>query len=661
MTDAWAELEKKYGQAKSDAPPDAWGELEQRYSLQKAQPSKAEAPQPVKREGNPLTNFAQGFNQGIAGVAGMPVDAVLNAADLLTAGYGVLKGSAGSTDLPELTDRKKMVGSSEWILDKIRGLSPTIADPADPSGMAAALGRGVGSSVPFVNPAGSVAKQLAMGGASGVGAQVGHDIGGTQGAIIGGMFPGMAAAAIPMATRYAVRGSSGDQMTQNLRDLADAGVTSPTIGMASGNSGLRALENTMARVPVSGGILRKNAQAVQDQLQAKVNQTRDASSATYGPLEAGLAIDNGISAFNAQKQAVASGLYDKINIPWTSQFQTPEILKTTRDMTRPIVGAPDISRNVLGKESGLPARLKNSFNADQAGTVGVPYQAIKEVRSLIGETIPQQIWDKTPGVQQTRALYGALSDDLKGAAQKAGQLPQFSRANDYFRGLSNRMETITPFADKAAPEASYLMFKSGAKNAGSTIATLTRTLPEAQRKTLAATMIDELGASTSGKQNDTGTRFSSDTFLTNWDKLDPKAKDALFGSSLSRSQVRTNLDKVAKVASMARDQAGIVANSSGTSGGVGYIGGLAGAGSVGAAVATGNPWALAPAAMAGLSLYGGAKALTNPQFSAWLARATNINPAQQKAHVARLGAIIQQTKDPEEQKQMLNYYNGLVQ
>lgn len=652
----WDDLKEKYKAGGGAAPVDDWADLKQKYTLPKAEPQTQQA---VPRQGNPLTNFAQGFNQGIAGVAGMPVDTLMNVADLATAGYGALKGALGGKDLPEVSDRKNIVGSSEWILNKLRGVAPTIADPAAPSSGWAALGRGTGAALPFTNPAASIPKQLAMGAASGLGSQIGQDIGGTQGAIIGGMLPGMAASAIPMGIRAAVRGTSGDQMAQNIADLKAAGVDSPSVGLASGNSGLRALENTMARVPVSGGVLRENMQNAQNQLQRTANDTRDALSQRYGPLAAGNAIDKGIAEFAAQKQAKASSLYDQINIPWTSQFQTPALMNAVTDMTRPIPGAPAISTGILGKDSGLPALLKNQFNADQAATVGVPYQAIKEVRSNIGERIPQQIWDRSPGIQQTRGIYAALSEDLQNAAAKAGQSQQFNRANDYFRGMTNRIDAVTPFADKAAPEASYLMFKSATRNSGSEAAKLVRTLPEAQRKVLAATAIDEMGTSIPSKQDGTGARFSSETFLTNWNKLDNSSKNALFGSSISGSQVRKNLDKIATASSLMRDQASVLGNSSGTGGAVGYASGLAGAGAVGAAVASGNYWALAPAATAAFSLYGGAKALTNPQFVAWLAKSTEINPRNQAAYMARLGSIIQQTKDPEEQKQMLNYYNAL--
>ena len=620
----------------------------------KKAPAMAQKP---KREGNPLTNFAQGVNQGALSVAGLPVDTVLNVVDLLKSGYGVAKGALGGTDLPELTNRQKIPGSSDWLASKVRQVSPMIADPADPSGFAAAAGRGVGGTLPFAGGT-NILRQLAMGSASGVGAQLGADVGGAAGAITGGMLPVLGGALGNMAIRGGVRGKSGETMAQNQADFKEAGITSPTVGMTSQNPKVQALENLLAKMPLSGGIMRNNAMGVQNQLQGKINQTRDSVSPRYNPQEAGKAIDSGVTAFNTAKTADASALYNQINIPWFKQFQTPETLKRVNDMTRPIVGAPAISQDILGKNSGLPARVKAAFTADEAGTTGIPYQAIKEVRSLVGEKIPQEIWNREPGVQQTRSIYGALSDDLKGAAATSGQLPQFNRANDFYRGLTGRMDDLTQFADKTNPEASYRAFKSAAGIGGSSAEKLLRSLPPEQRRVVSATVIDELGKAKPGQQNAEGSRFSSETFLTNWSTLDDKAKRTLFSPQVGQN-VATNLDKIASAASLLRDQGKILSNPSGT-GPVAISASVLGtAASAGYAGMTGNLWAIAPVVAGGVGLTVGAKALTNPNFSTWLAKSTEITKQQQAQHLGRLATIIQQTKDPEAQQQMIDYYQSL--
>lgn len=65
-----------------------------------------------------LTNLAQGFNRGAIQALGLPVDTVLNVADLATAGYGAIKGALGGKDLPDTINREDIPGSSEWMLKK---------------------------------------------------------------------------------------------------------------------------------------------------------------------------------------------------------------------------------------------------------------------------------------------------------------------------------------------------------------------------------------------------------------------------------------------------------------------------------------------------------------------------------------------------------------
>ena len=125
---------------------------------------------------------------------------------------------SGGKDLPEVSDIKNIVGSSEWILiSMLRGVAPTIADPQPRLVMGGAFGRGTGAALPFTNPAASIPKQLAMGAASGLGSQIGQDIGALKAQSLADVL-GMAASAIPMGIRAAVRGTSGDQMAQNIAD-----------------------------------------------------------------------------------------------------------------------------------------------------------------------------------------------------------------------------------------------------------------------------------------------------------------------------------------------------------------------------------------------------------------------------------------------------------
>mgnify|MGYP001572084768 FL=1 len=150
---------------------------------------------------------------------------------------------------------------------------------------------------------------------------------------------------------------------------------------------------------------------------------------------------------------------------------------------------------------------------------------------------------------------------------------------------------------------------------------------------------NRLGRATPGNQNVEGDVFSSETFLTNWNRLSPGAKAQLFPDP----PLRENIERIAKAAGVIRSGKGIYANPSGTAGSFAaysvYMSPIA-------SVMTGS---LAPAAV-GLGSAGtafvGAKMLTNPKVVQWLATPVNpAKPGEAAAHLARLSVIYNNTED----------------
>ena len=86
--------------------------------------------------------------------------------------------------------------------------------------------------------------------------------------------------------------------------------------------------------------------------------------------------------------------------------------------------------------------------------------------------------------------------------------------------------------------------------------------PEESRKRRAATTLRRLGKATAGKQDDVGEAFSTETCLTNWNKLHPDAKTAI--TAPMPEGMRGDLNQIAKVASNIRDGSKVFANPSGT-------------------------------------------------------------------------------------------------
>lgn len=640
----------------------------------------APAAQPAQQgrgKGNPLTNFAQGHNSGVARLLGMPVDTVLNVADLATAGYGAIKGALGGKDLPELTDRKKYVGSSDWMLEKLRNVAPEIADPADPNSFWTAAGQGASSIYSMGLPGkppmipstaaptmGKIAANAGMGAASGIAAKYGGEAGGAPGAILAGMLPQLGLSGAQMALRGGFRGGNEgrQQMQDNLATLDQAGVKNPTVGLATGNGRTQWMESILSKLPISGNIMRDAGNQIQEQLQAKSNQLRDRTSNSYGPLQAGNAITKGIDAFDAAKQAKSSGLYDQLSgIPFYKTFGMPETQAMLKNATTPIVGAPGITK-YLGIESGpfasMDAALRNDLMTNRYGqaTAGVPFEAIKRLRSDIGANIPQQILQKDPLLGNYKSAYAATSKDLGAAANQAGLGPQFNRANDFSRGYHQRLEDLQPFYNKASPEQAYGAFKSAANGAGSISQTVMKSIPPEQRRVVAATVIDEMGTATAGRQNAEGTRFSADTFLTNWNRLDPKAKSTLFGGiGPDGASIRYGLDKVAKASDMLKAGSQVLANPSGTTPAAANIGGAAMAGG---ALASMNPLAIGTAGVALAVPAISAQMMTSKPFVNWLAQTTTIPTSRAQQHLSNLMIIAGRERDPKLRQDMLNYVAG---
>ncbi len=88
-------------------------------------------------------------------------------------------------------------------------------------------------------------------------------------------------------------------------------------------------------------------------------------------------------------------------------------------------------------------------------------------------------------------------------------------------------------------------------------------LPKTNRRDLAAAVVKRMGRATAGNQNDAGDAFSTNTFLTNWNKLSPEARSTLFGR-IGEAGLTDELMNLAKVSSNIRDGSRYLANPSGT-------------------------------------------------------------------------------------------------
>jgi hypothetical protein len=147
-------------------------------------------------------------------------------------------------------------------------------------------------------------------------------------------------------------------------------------------------------------------------------------------------------------------------------------------------------------------------------------------------------------------------------------------------------------------------------------------------------------------QNAEGSAFNANTFLTNWNKLDPAAKNSLFGASGKTGDLRSSLDSLSSTISNVRGGTKLQ-NPSGSGSVVGHG---AGAASVIEGIThamNGNylPLASAVGGVAANNLV--ARVLTNPNTAKWLAKTTTMPKGNLPNAVNQLNNLAQQTGDPD--------------
>lgn len=277
----------------------------------------------------------------------------------------------------------------------------------------------------------------------------------------------------------------------------------------------------------------------------------------------------------------------------------------------------------------------------------LPYEALKKLRTLVGDEISNGSLVSDVPRSKWKALYAALSSDLEGAAKATGNadaIKAMDRANAFSRAGHARIEDVLDkVAKQDIPEK---IFKSAVNpadmEAGATkIQGIMKSLTDEERNVVKSAFVRRMGTASAGLQGAEGGLFSSQTFLTNWNRMSPAAKDVMFSSA--DGNLRKSLDAIAQTADRIKQGSKVLANPSGTGPVVAATGLIS---SVGTALGTGNLGVagglLTSAAGANLT----SRLMTNPRFVGWLARATKIsNPELARQAVLSLGKTMQGEPD----------------
>ena len=698
-----------YQNAPDDVTPDqVTARAQKEYGLQVVgvdggRKQRVDATATAQNERSPLADTGNavgtGYFRGLTRLAGLPVDTAANVLDLGKAALG--SGYIAATGKPppswlEVGDRSKVVGSGDNL---IRALSGTKAgdlmiNPANPEyegGLAQTVGGGL-TAVMAPNSAAQAANQAAIGATSAVaGKKVMDATGNPAYAIAASLAPSGLQQAATAGAKYAVRGGEdgGKAMRQRIQDLKNAGINEPTLGLASGNKVIGGVENLLQNTPGVVGTMSAAREKIVEALRDKTNEAAANASMNRGTLESGTAIQKGIGAFKDSIKDRQADLYGRMDDFIDPQY--PAQIGTTKqrlaEMNAPIRGAPELSKQfqnarIMGIEDAIKNDTAGSPQSVQVYTRKVaggglmntpvdqtvqvvipegpprntlPFEAVKKTRTLVGNEIADNLLTSTVPQSKWRNLYGALSEDMGNTARDVGPGAEraFNRATDYTRASMGRLERVAPFAQTTAPEQAFTAMERAARENVSTLQAVKKALPEDARGSVAGTVIERLGKATNANQNETSTAWSPETFLTNWNKMTPRARDELFSGFPNATEVKANVESVARAASMMRDSSKMWANPSGSGANIVARATLAAALGGGGASAIGMLNPAVPLGIAG-GMIGAkllAKALTNPEVAQAAARSNTVSPQMLRAQINALLAPDFLTKQAVQQQQ----------
>jgi hypothetical protein len=480
--------------------------------------------------------------------------------------------------------------------------------------------------------------------------------GGTAAQIAAGLVGGLAPAALPFAGGAAVRGllrggEAGRQAAADQIAAFDAAGTAPTLGQATGNPVVRGAESLAAKIPGGAGVMSEFANSQADDMARAVQSLSDELAPGASAVNAGDAITRGVETFKNGIKAIQTKLYSNLDsyIPANTPIPVQNTQNALAALNAEIPGAPNLSQFFINsKIKGIDGALQNDLErasspfsgvggsgAAQAGTM--PYEAIKKLRTLVGDEIGNNSLVSDVPRSKWMTLYGALSDDLGAAATSAG--PQaagaWQWANQFTKGQMNRLEQLQSIVSKGSPEKIFNAAVSGTNEGDTIAARVISALPMDSRRDVAAAVLQRMGRATPGQQNAMGDAFSTETFLSNLSKLSADARQTIFG----RTDVHGILDQLGQFATVAatrRAGGKLFNNPSGTTAAAAQLGVTSGIAGGVAALASGHPLPLMFALGVPTSAYLAAKATTGPMLRNMAATST---PIPAGAQAAAAGAI----------------------
>jgi len=492
---------------------------------------------------------------------------------------------------------------------------------------------------------------------------------------IDAVFGSVGQAAAPFVGNAIKRGIVGGaekaaEAANRVASFVNAGAT-PSLGQATLNRGIQTVEMLVNNLPGGGGIA-KFAQKAQDDLgKGAVNiATKIMGEGAAGPAEeqtAGRIIKLGLKnegnptsadSFVGRFKAKAGALFDKVDeyLPKETPINLENTTAQLNKLIAPIPGAANTEK--VFKNAFLNDLFEGIGKDLQANNGTLPYQAVKAIKQKIGSKLADysMVNDATKG--ELKSIYGAISKDILSSASKQGgdeAATALIRANKFYDAGLNRIETwLEPIYNTANPDNIVKTLLASTTEGASKINAVRKSLTPDQYKVFVSSLIDRLGrtvpsqavSSTSEDVVGQTGRFSTETFLTNWNKMSDRAKDLMFSGKGLGKDLEKHLDDLTDVASIIRESGKTFRNPSGSADRL--VGQTALGATIGASLF--HPAALFTIPLVAGANALGAKMLTSPSLLKWVVEGSKIAGNEGVVgigeHLGRLGSVAA-SQDPD--------------
>jgi hypothetical protein len=616
--------------------------------------SAAAAPGDEPRSFKSMVNFASGAGlKGVADVLGIPMDTAQNISNLLKAAYGSAGMATGLLKAENAPDPdSNTLGGSDSIKALLKKIGALNADTEPRSGgerlVGAALEAAPSALIGRTPSVGAALKSMGVAGAGGAAGQGVAEAGGDPAAqATASLIAQRGASARPVeSVRQAIQG--GTDVAGRAAAARQAGIKTPSPGVSADSPVLQHAEALLAKLPGSAGRMQEAAEGRAAGMGAKTGEVaRKLAPGGSSAEQAGRGLQSGASTWVKDHfRATQDQLYQRVTMPAQVKMSNLEAFLAKQTATQPG------GKNVI--ESVTPAGVKKvdtSLKADMTEQLApgitvksdsIPGQAADQLRKRIGEQLDEQLVAGDMNKATLKGMYAAVSKDIE-ASLSPDQRKAWNRAKRYTEAGHTRIDSvIQPLFDRGTPEKALNFALSGTRDGASALRSIFGSLKPEEANVVRAHVVENMGRANPGAQTAEGNKFSVETFVTNWNKMAPEARRALF----SDPKVRADMENIARVASDYKQAGRALYNPSGTAAAGAHA---AAGGGFAVALMTGNfPVAAGVAGEVGLN-NALARAMTNPKFVSWLAKAGSAPPDKRMQYVTELSALAGKTADPDQQ------------